>query len=32
MFKKVLLCTDYSENSDCAFPYTLNLALTYRAC
>ncbi len=31
MFKKILFCTDFSENSDCAFPYALNLARTYGA-
>jgi len=31
MFKKILFCTDFSENSDYAFPYALNLARTYRA-
>ncbi len=29
MFQKILLCTDFSENSDYAFPYALNLATTY---
>ena len=31
MFKKILFCTDFSENSDYAFPYALNLAKTYKA-
>ncbi len=31
MFKKIMLCTDFSENSDCAFPDALNLAKTYGA-
>jgi len=28
MFKKILFCTDFSENSHWAFTYTLNLAKT----
>jgi len=31
MFKKVLFCTDFSDNSHHAFPYALNLAVTYHA-
>jgi nucleotide-binding universal stress UspA family protein len=31
MFKKVLFCTDFSENSHLAFTYALDLARTYRA-
>ncbi|NWG02835.1 MAG: universal stress protein [Syntrophaceae bacterium] len=31
MFKKILFCTDFSENSDWAFKYALNLARTYQA-
>jgi nucleotide-binding universal stress UspA family protein len=31
MFKKILFCTDFSENSDHAFAYTLNLTKTYDA-
>ena len=31
MFKKILFCTDFSENSDHAFTYALNLARTYNA-
>ncbi len=31
MFKKILFCTDFSDNSDCAFPYALNLARAYGA-
>jgi len=31
MFQKILFCTDFSANSDCAFPYALSLARTYRA-
>lgn len=31
MFKKILFCADFSENSDYAFPYALNLAKTYKA-
>jgi nucleotide-binding universal stress UspA family protein len=31
MFKKILFCTDFSQNSDYAFPYALNLAKTYKA-
>jgi len=31
MFKKILFCTDFSENSDYAFAYALNLARTYNA-
>jgi nucleotide-binding universal stress UspA family protein len=31
MFKKILFCTDFSENSDYAFLYALNLAKTYKA-
>ena len=30
MFKKVLFCTDFSENSHYAFSYALNLAKTYK--
>ena len=30
MFKKILFCTDFSENSDYAFTYALNLAKTYK--
>jgi nucleotide-binding universal stress UspA family protein len=30
MFKKVLFCTDFSENSHHAFSYALNLAKTYK--
>jgi nucleotide-binding universal stress UspA family protein len=31
MFKKILYCTDFSENSDHAFSYALNLATTYHS-
>ncbi len=31
MFKKILLCTDFSENSQWAFHYALDLARTYKA-
>jgi nucleotide-binding universal stress UspA family protein len=31
MFKKILFCTDFSENSHLAFTYALNLARTYHA-
>jgi len=31
MFKKILFCTDFSENSHYAFSYALNLAKTYKA-
>lgn len=31
MFKKILFCIDFSENSDYAFPYAFNLAKTYKA-
>ena len=31
MFKKILFCTDFSENSNYAFTYALNLAKTYKA-
>ena len=31
MFKKILFCTDFSENSHLAFTYALNLARTYQA-
>jgi len=31
MFKKILFCTDFSENSDHAFSYALNLATTYHS-
>jgi len=31
MFKKILFCTDFSENSHHAFTYALNLAKTYKA-
>jgi len=30
MFKKILFCTDFSENSHYAFTYALNLARTYK--
>ncbi len=30
MFKKILFCTDFSENSHYAFTYALNLAKTYK--
>lgn len=30
MFKKILFCTDFSENSHYAFSYALNLAKTYK--
>ncbi|MEI9476876.1 MAG: universal stress protein [Deltaproteobacteria bacterium] len=30
MFKKILFCTDFSENSNYAFTYALNLAKTYK--
>jgi nucleotide-binding universal stress UspA family protein len=30
MFKKILFCTDFSENSDYAFPYAFDLAKTYK--
>ena len=29
MFKKILFCTDFSENSHSAFTYALNLAKDY---
>jgi nucleotide-binding universal stress UspA family protein len=29
MFKKIVFCTDFSENSNYAFTYALNLAKTY---
>ncbi len=31
MFKKILFCSDFSENSDLAFSYAHNLATTYHA-
>ncbi len=31
MFKKILFCTDFSENSHLAFTYALDLARTYHA-
>ena len=31
MFKKILFCTDFSENSDHAFAYAFNLARAYDA-
>ncbi len=31
MFQKILFCSDFSENSDCAFPYALSLAKAYSA-
>lgn len=31
MFKKILFCTDFSENSHWAFNYALDLARTYEA-
>jgi nucleotide-binding universal stress UspA family protein len=31
MFKKILFCTDFSENSHYAFTYALHLARTYRS-
>ena len=31
MFKKILFCTDFSENSHWAFTYALNLAKTYKS-
>jgi nucleotide-binding universal stress UspA family protein len=31
MFKKILFCTDFSENSHYAFSYALDLAKTYKA-
>jgi nucleotide-binding universal stress UspA family protein len=30
MFKRILFCTDFSENSHLAFTYALNLARTYQ--
>jgi nucleotide-binding universal stress UspA family protein len=30
MFKKILFCTDFSENAHHAFTYALNLAKTYK--
>jgi nucleotide-binding universal stress UspA family protein len=30
MFKRILFCTDFSENSHHAFSYALNLAKTYK--
>jgi nucleotide-binding universal stress UspA family protein len=30
MFKKILFCTDFSENAHWAFTYALNLAKTYK--
>jgi nucleotide-binding universal stress UspA family protein len=30
MFKKILFCTDFSESSNWAFTYALNLAKTYK--
>lgn len=31
MFKKILFCTDFSENSHYAFTYALDLAKTYKS-
>ena len=31
MFKKILFCTDFSENADWAFTYALTLAKTFQA-
>jgi len=31
MFKKILFCTDFSENSDYAFTYALDLARNYQS-
>jgi len=31
MFKKILFCTDFSQNSDWAFTYALNLANNYKS-
>ncbi|MBP1697222.1 MAG: universal stress protein [Deltaproteobacteria bacterium] len=31
MFKKILFCTDFSENSHSAFTYALNLAKNYKS-
>jgi len=31
MFKKIIFCTDFSENSDHAFSYAFNLAKAYNA-
>lgn len=31
MFKKILFCTDFSENSHYAFSYALDIAKTYRS-
>jgi nucleotide-binding universal stress UspA family protein len=31
MFKKILFCTDFSENSDHAFSYAFNLTRAYNA-
>ncbi len=31
MFKKILFCTDFSENSDHAFSYAFNLTRDYKA-
>ena len=31
MFKTILFCTDFSENSDYAFTYALNLAINYQS-
>jgi len=31
MYKKILFCTDFSENSHLAFTYALDLAKTYQA-
>ncbi len=31
MFKKIMFCTDFSENSDDTFPYALDLARKYQA-
>jgi nucleotide-binding universal stress UspA family protein len=31
MFKKILFCTDFSENSHWAFTYALNLAKNYKS-
>ncbi len=30
MFKKILFCTDFSENAHLAFTYALNIAITYQ--
>ena len=31
MFKKILFCTDFSENSNWAFTYAFNLAKNYKS-